>query len=186
MAVIILDGILDRDDMAVARFVDVIHHRSERRGLTRSGGSGDENQAAGTVQQFAEFIRQSNVAKAQYLLRNLPQHHPVIGFRLQHRHAETRLLAKGEGEIGATLQLHVADVGIRRDGLHQSFRIARRERRTVDRRHAAAQTERRRLADLEVEIGRPLIHHQIQQIIHFIAHGATRLQLAWLNSRHQP
>ena len=46
-----LDRVLDRDDVLRTSSVDLADHRRERRRLARTGGSGDEDQAAVLVRQ---------------------------------------------------------------------------------------------------------------------------------------
>ena len=41
-----LDRVLDREDVLLARLVDLVDHRRERRGLARAGRAGDEHEAA--------------------------------------------------------------------------------------------------------------------------------------------
>jgi hypothetical protein len=67
-------------------------------------------------------------------------------------------------------------VRVGRDGEHQLLGVGRLERRTFDGHHAAVEAQGRRLADLQVKVGGVLIHHQLQQIVHFIAHGGGGLR----------
>jgi hypothetical protein len=49
-----LDGVLDGDDVIGPGVVDVVDHRRQRGGLTRAGGSGDENQTLGKSAQLQD------------------------------------------------------------------------------------------------------------------------------------
>ena len=56
-----LDGVLDRDDVAAHRVVDVVDHRRQSRGLARACGAGDEHQAAGLQGELADDLRQAQL-----------------------------------------------------------------------------------------------------------------------------
>ena len=43
------------------------------------------------------------------------------------------------------------------------------QRRAVDGGHAAAQAQRRGLADLQVQVGRVLLEHEFEQLVHLVA-----------------
>ncbi len=66
-----LDGILDRDDLGAAIFVDRVDHEVERGRFAHAGRAGDENQAARQAGQFlddgrqAEFLGRTNHGFAQ-------------------------------------------------------------------------------------------------------------------------
>ena len=47
------DGVLDGDDVLVARAVDVVDHRREGGGLARASGAGDDDEALGEEAEAA-------------------------------------------------------------------------------------------------------------------------------------
>ena len=49
-----LDGVLDGDDVLALGVVDVVHHGGEGGGLSGAGGSGDEDESAIVLADFAE------------------------------------------------------------------------------------------------------------------------------------
>ena len=53
-----LDRILDRDDVLVARLVDVVDHRAQRRRLARSGRAGHQHQPLVQLAQLQDVRRQ--------------------------------------------------------------------------------------------------------------------------------
>jgi hypothetical protein len=58
-----LDRILDRDDVAVARPVDVADHRGERRRLARASRAGAENEAALLAGQRLDSVGQPELGE---------------------------------------------------------------------------------------------------------------------------
>src|SRR6478736_4784664 len=53
-----LDGVLDRHDVLVLGLVDVVDHRTERRGLPRAGRAGHEHQSALVLRELPHDRRQ--------------------------------------------------------------------------------------------------------------------------------
>jgi hypothetical protein len=123
-----------------------------------------------SVVDFPDFIGQADVAEAEHPKRNLPQNETEVGLGPQDRDAKAGLVAEGETEVRAAVQLRVADMSVGRDRDHQLFGVRRGQRGTIDRRHTAADPQSRGLADLEVKIRRPLFDHQVEQVVHFVAH----------------
>jgi hypothetical protein len=56
-----LDRILDRDDVIRACAIDQIDQRAERRRLSRSRGSRDENESLGEVAKALHFLRDAHL-----------------------------------------------------------------------------------------------------------------------------
>src|SRR5437879_5286983 len=69
-----LDRVLDGDDVSRTRRVDSIDHRCERRGLSRSGGAGYQNQPAALVGDAVDYRRQAKLHAVLALIGNDPQH----------------------------------------------------------------------------------------------------------------
>ena len=65
-----LDRILDRDDVLVARAVDVVEHRRERRRLARAGRAGDEHEAAVLLGEPLHARRQAQLLEARDVARD--------------------------------------------------------------------------------------------------------------------
>src|SRR5581483_3122822 len=83
----------------LASMINVINE--ERRALAGAGGTGDEHQTAGLVEQFADGGRQANLVEFEELVGNLAQHHSEVALFLEDADAETGEVAEGEAEVGA-------------------------------------------------------------------------------------
>ena len=159
--------------MTVAVLVDVIDHRGERRALARAGRSRDHDEPARTVQQLLHLVRQADVPQTEHLVGDLPQHEAVVALGLEHAHAKARFVEIGKAEIRPPMELHVLDMGIRGNREHEVFRVRGRQLGPVDRGHAAAEAQSGRRAHLQVQIGGILFHDDLQQVVHFVAHGVS-------------
>ena len=65
-----LDRIFDRDDVILARPVDVIDHRAQRRRFSRAGRPGDEHQPLVQFAQLQDVRRQTELLGGQDLRRD--------------------------------------------------------------------------------------------------------------------
>jgi hypothetical protein len=170
MVVVVFDRVLDGDDVPVAVLVDVIDHRGERGRFARTGRAGDEDEAARTVEEFLDLVGEADVAEREHAVGDLAEHEAVVALALEDAHAEAGLVLKGEAEVAATVKLHVLLVVVGRDREHQVLGVLRRQVGAVDRHHGTGNTQRGRLAHLEMEIGGILLDHQLEQVVHFVRH----------------
>src|SRR5216683_749746 len=69
-----LDRILDRDDVIGARAIDEIDQRAQRRGFSRAGGTGDQNQPLLEVAQLLHLIGQPHFFDRHDLGRDHAEH----------------------------------------------------------------------------------------------------------------
>ena len=95
-----LDRVLDRDDVILARPVDVVDHRAERGRLARTGRPGDENQPLVQVTELQQVLREAELLGRQ----NLAGDHPEDGARTlpvdERIGAKAREAGNLVGEIG--------------------------------------------------------------------------------------
>ena len=63
-----LDRILDREDVAGARAVDVVDHRRERGRLAGAGRPGDEHEARAALGELADGLRAAEIARGVRIL----------------------------------------------------------------------------------------------------------------------
>ena len=68
-----LDGVLDRDDVAVDLLVDPVEDRRERRRFARARRSGDENEAARIEREIRDRGRKAELLDGRNLRRNQPE-----------------------------------------------------------------------------------------------------------------
>ena len=60
------DGIFDGDDVPVHVLVDVVQYRSERRGLSASGGAGDQNETPGFMSYPLHHLWKDEILEGAY------------------------------------------------------------------------------------------------------------------------
>ena len=108
--------------------------------------------------------------QGQNFVWNLTQYRTQNTFLFKRTHTKTRLIAKTETEVGGTAGLNLLDICLRRNGFNQPFRILGSQRRQIQRRHSAVQTNRRRSANFNMQVAHSFVHHQLQQISHFNIH----------------
>ena len=101
MIVVILDRIFDRHDVSIVFVVDEIHHRGERRRLSRTSWTSDEEEATRTTAKILHNRRQTNFCERQKLVRNQTQHHRDVAALTEDRGAETCRATERETEVSA-------------------------------------------------------------------------------------
>jgi hypothetical protein len=70
----ILDGVFERDDVALFGFVDVLDHRRQCAGFAAARGARDQDDAALGAGDFAELLRQAQIMEAWYVCFDVPHH----------------------------------------------------------------------------------------------------------------
>ena len=97
---------------------------------------------------------------------------PDVATLLEHRHAEPRLLAECEPEVGPSLFLEFLLVSLGGDRLHQGDRVVRLQRLGFELQHPAPRPDHRRLAGGNVQIAGLVVDHRLQQLVDLDrAHG---------------
>src|SRR5207247_8955905 len=59
------DGIFDGDDVPVHVLVDVVQYRSKRRGLSASGGAGDQNETPGFMSYPLHHLWKDEILRSE-------------------------------------------------------------------------------------------------------------------------
>ena len=113
-----LDRIFDGDDVVVHVVVDVIDHAGQGRRLSRSSGSGDQEQAAGFHAHTGYGLRNLQLLEGHELIGNLAQNHPNVPFLFEDRYTEPSRVAEREAEVAAANLLQFPLTPLRSDGLH--------------------------------------------------------------------
>ena len=152
-----LDRILDRDDVLLARAVDVIDHRRERRRLSGAGRAGDEHEAAVLARELLHARRQGERLEGRDGLRNDAERERDRAALAEAVDAEARQIAGLVGDV----ELAVGAEGL--EALRHGFRHAPQDGFELgdgQRGRAFQDVERAvtaqdgRAADLEVHVAR--------------------------------
>ena len=154
-----LDRVLDRDDVLLPRAVDVVDHRRERRRLPRAGRARDEDEAAVLVGEPRDAGRQRELVEASARRFGITRKANEIEPRWR------KPLTRKRGRPSAWYAMSRSPVFVEQPGAAPAQRrttassatsqVAELERRRVlHRTERAVAPEDRRLAYLQVDVGR--------------------------------
>ena len=174
MGVVILDGILNRDDVTILVLVDPVDHRSEGRGLTGTGRTRHQDKPARTAQEVLNHRRQAELLEREDCRGNEAQDHAEHAFTAVDVDAETGLLVERETEVTAAIALEALDLLGGRNGAHQGLSILARERGAFNRDHTTTDAETRRPADVQVQVGSAILNHGFQELVNLVRHEKLR------------
>ena len=136
-----LDRVLDRDDVLLARLVDVVDHRRERRRLARAGRAGDEHEAAVLLGEPADAGRHVERLEARDLARDDAADDRDRSALAERVDAEARA-----GDLVADVELAARGedlVAVGRRGRHRLDDLLEQRRRSGAPRPGAARSGRR-------------------------------------------
>ena len=176
-----LDRVLDRDDVLVARAVDVVDHRRERRRLARAGRAGDEHEAAVLLGEPLHARRQVELLEARHLAGDDAEGERDVAALAEGVDAEARQALGGVGDVEvAGLVERLQPLGSDpRHGLECGEQVLLVQRRAlVERRDRAVATQHRRLVQLEVDVARAEFNGAPEEGIQ--VHRASREESAGL------
>ena len=172
-----LDRILDRDDVELFLAIDLVHHRGERRRLSRAGRTRDENEAAGLVAEELDDRRQAELAESLDLVGDLtvdaahraPLHEVV--------RAEAREALDTEGKVELQVLLEAVLLGIGQDRVSDLLRLGHRQRRIREREQPPVEPHHRRRVGGQMEVGCAHFDHLFQELMKsgFPCHFLTAL-----------
>ena len=165
--VIKLDGVLDRDDVAGPFLIDDIDQTGQRGGLTGTRRAGHQDQSPGPIEQVLDGGRESDLFESEKLVRDLAEDRAQDSLLTEGADTETGLIFEGDTEVRSSVILDLLKLLRRSDRLDQPFRVFRGQIRKIQRRHLAVQTNDRRRAHLQVKVADALVHHELQEFIHF-------------------
>ena len=94
-----LDRILDRHHVRLARVVDVVDHRRQRRALAAAGRARDQHEAALFLGDGLEHLRQAQLVDRADLHRDDAKHQPDRAALLEHVAAEAAEPGHAVGEV---------------------------------------------------------------------------------------
>ena len=158
-----LDRILDGENVILPLLVDLVDHRRQRGGLTGSGRTGHQHEAARPLGERREHLRQVQLLEAADLLRNQPVDRADRAALIEHVHAEARqaLDAEREVELQRLLESLLLRVGQHAVGELLGFRrihVSARQPHEV-----SVDTHLRRCGGGDMEVRALHLHHRVQQ-----------------------
>ena len=159
------DGVLDRDDVPAHGVVDVVDHRRQRGGLARTGGAGDEHQAARFQRDTLDDLRQVQFLEAGDLGGHLTHGDADAAALAEDVDAEAPERGGGVGEVDLIVLAEAADLLVGHDRRRHVFGVFGRERRLVHEGELAVHAQHRRTAGFDVQVGRVARHHLAEKII---------------------
>jgi hypothetical protein len=176
-----LDRVLDRDDVLMARAVDVVEHRRERRRLARAGRAGAEHKAAVLLGEPPHPRRQLERLEARHVAGNDPERKRDVaalakGVDPEPRQALRRVRDVEVAALVEGLQPLGRDEGHRLEGGEQVLLAQRRA--LLERRDHAVATQHRRLVQLQVDVARAELDGAPEEGIQ--VHRASREESAGL------
>jgi len=172
VGMIVLDGVLDRDDVGLPGLVDPVDHRGKGGRLTRSGGAGDEDQAAGSGQQVLYRGGKADLIHGKKAARDEAEDESIITLGLENTDAKARAVSKRDGEIGASLPLQTIVHMRRQNGTGDLPGMFGSEGRAVVGGHFPRYAEHGGLTHLKMEIGGATFHDGGQEFVDVGGWGA--------------
>ena len=171
-----LDRVLDGEDVLVARLVDLVDHRGERRRLARAGRAGDEHQAARLAGELADDRRQAELLDRHRLGRDQTEGGADRAALEEGVDAEAALARHRVGEVELMVGLQALALGVVEDRVDDLARVGRRQlREALDRRERAAHAQHRRNARGDVEVGRVALDDCGEDVSEVEVHAFVRI-----------
>ena len=174
----IFDRVFDGDDVLGTQRIDAVDHGRERGRFTGTGGAGAEHEPALLFADGGEHAGQLELLEGANLGRNHAEDHADVAALLEDVDAEAAESgdAVGHIELGGFLEFLLLPVGHHAEGHGQH--LFRRDAGDVgDRVQQAVDAKIGVIADLEVQVGRPLFDGAAQQIVNADGHGVKPCQL---------
>jgi hypothetical protein len=171
-----LDRVLDGHDVLAALRVDLVDHRGERRGLTRAGGAGHEHQALRALGHLLDDRRKVQLAERPDLDGDDADgrgHRAALTVDVAPEAGET---LDTEGEIELVLLLELLLLALVEHAVGEALGVLGRQLLELGERLELAV-----LADLgvgprgDVQIGRPAVDHDRQEVVHRRGHSVLCL-----------
>ena len=133
----VLDGVFERDDMAIVVIVDEVEHACEGGGFARAGRACDQKQATGPGDEAFDSLGHADLLEGEELAWDTAQDHTNGATLLENSDAEAVSIDKFDGEVGAAVLLEFLLVSVRRDGFHQRHGVIGLEFLDIEFAHAA-------------------------------------------------
>ncbi|MCY1435404.1 hypothetical protein D9M71_514990 [compost metagenome] len=174
-----LDGVFDGDDVAGGILVAIADHRRQRGGLTGTGGTDEDHQAALGHRQLLEDFRQLEVVDGRDVGFDAAQDHADQVALVERADPETADTTGADGEVALVVLGELAALLLAHHREHGLAGLLRRQGTLGHRQQLAVDLHGRRDASGDEQVGSALLHHQSQQFVEF--HRDTRLDHAIRN-----
>ena len=157
--------ILDGDDVLRLLAVDLVDHRRERRRLPRARRTGHQDEPARLVAEPFHDRGDAQLAEAQDLVGDLPEHRRDRATLHEGVAAEPgeALDAEGEVELEVLLEPVLLDVG--QDRVDELLGLGDRQRRVVERREVAVDADHRRGVRRQMEVRSAPFDERLEQLV---------------------
>ena len=169
-----LDRVLHRDHVVVARLVEQVDERGERRGLARARRPAHDHQPLVVVGDLGEVRRQPDLGRGG---RPLGDHaEDTVHALLVDEHVRA-VAARGRdvvAEVELALRLHALPLRLAQDLAHHRLGLLGGERLALGAHQVGGQPDHRRLAHRQVEVGGAVVARRDQ---HRVELGLVRGRL---------
>ena len=165
-----LDRVLDRDDVVLTGKVRLVDDGRKRGRLAASRWPGDQDQAPGERGQLGDDLGKAQFGAGDDLAGDLPKHRPAAELLLEEIGAVTGNSRDLIGKIDIARLFELLDLVFRGDFVDHRLQAVVRKDVELDPLQVSPETERRLLAGDEVQVGCPLVVHQLEERIDF-CHG---------------
>src|SRR5690606_34409482 len=159
-----LDRVLDRDDVVALLAVDLVDEGGERGGLARAGGPGDEDEAARLLREGLDHGRERELGEAADLEGDRPEGAGDLAALLEDVGAEAGEALDTEREVDALALLEPGPLRLVHHLEAQGAALGRREVGRPERDELSIDAELRGRAGGDVEIGRALLEHRLEEL----------------------
>ena len=162
-----LDRILDGDDVLLARAVDPVDHRRERRRLARAGRARDQDQPAVLLGQLLDAGREPELLEARHDARHVAEGERDRAPLAKAVDAEAADLARDEGgvELARLVEVLALRRGALGDEAEHVLEVGVGDHALVERHEKAVDAGHRRRVDLEVNVAPPKLDQTCKQIV---------------------
>src|SRR5215813_4249240 len=147
-----LDRVLDREDVALEVFVEIIDHSSERRRFARARRTGDEDQSLFLVAELLKNRRHPELLERQDLGRNRTKYGAFALPLHENVDAEARDVAKLEREVDLERRLEGLPQGVVHEVVDHRVDLFLGQRFVFELLQVAVNAEHRRLAGTQVAV----------------------------------
>ena len=146
------DRVLDGEDVLVAAFVDVVHHRRQGGGFTRAGGPGYQHDAAREIGYLLEHLAHAQILHGQHLGGNGPEHGAGAPVLVEGVDPEAGHAGHVEGEVGLQEFLVILALLVVHDVINERVHFLVLHGRQIDTADVAVHPDHRGQAGGKVQI----------------------------------
>ena len=170
-----LDRIFNRDDVRAPVLVDVLDHSGECRGLPRSSDARNENEAARLHRNLFEDWREIELCDRARLIRDGTHGVAERSALLVDVHTESTDAGHTDREVALLLLRELLDLPGRHQLLRERLEVFWPERWSAEGLELTVDAQRRRPADLQMQVRRVALNQLLQHGLEVEARGRSRL-----------